>query len=107
MGSITGERRKSHASATWAGVARFRAATWWSSSTKAWFALRFSAENLGTALRKSVASNVAQGLQLGTDLTGIDLTALLSRLGGRSSEPDNGRVEPAEPKKIVEAAPKK
>jgi flotillin len=60
-----------------------------------------------TALTKSVASNVAQGLQLGTDLTGIDLTALLSRLGGRSAEPDNGRVESAEPKKIVEAAPKK
>ncbi len=59
------------------------------------------------ALTKSVASNVAQGLQLGTDLTGIDLPALLARLGGRASETDNGRVEPAEPKKIVEAGPKK
>jgi flotillin len=29
---------------------------------------------------------VAQGLQLGTDLTGIDLAALLARLGGGSSE---------------------
>jgi flotillin len=57
-----------------------------------------------TALTKSVASNVAQGLQLGTDLTGIDLTALLSRLGGRTSEVDNGRTEP---KKIVEGTPKK
>ncbi len=35
-----------------------------------------------SALTKSVAANVAQGLQLGTDLTGIDLGALLARLGG-------------------------
>src|SRR5262249_11123454 len=35
-----------------------------------------------SALTKSVAANVAQGLQLGTDLTGIDLAALLSKLGG-------------------------
>ena len=34
-----------------------------------------------SSLTKSVASNVAQGLQLGTDLTGIDLSALLSKLG--------------------------
>jgi flotillin len=59
------------------------------------------------ALTKSVASNVAQGLQLGTDLTGIDLPALLARLGSRASETDNGRADPAEPKKTVEAAPKK
>jgi flotillin len=59
------------------------------------------------ALTKSVASNVAQGLQLGTDLTGIDLPALLARLGSRASETDNGRADPVEPKKIVEAAPKK
>ncbi|HLT12426.1 MAG TPA: SPFH domain-containing protein [Micromonosporaceae bacterium] len=32
------------------------------------------------SLTKSVANNVAQGLQLGTDLTGIDLAQLLSRL---------------------------
>jgi flotillin len=56
-----------------------------------------------TALTKSVASNVAQGLQLGTDLTGIDLPALLARLGGRASDTD-GRTEP---KKIVEATPQK
>jgi flotillin len=37
-----------------------------------------------SALTKSVASNVAQGMQLGTDLTGIDLPALLARLGGGS-----------------------
>ncbi len=35
-----------------------------------------------SSLTRSVASNVAQGLQLGTDLTGVDLGALLSRLGG-------------------------
>ncbi|GGM82890.1 flotillin family protein [Dactylosporangium sucinum] len=33
-----------------------------------------------SALTKSVASNVAQGLQLGSDLTGIDLRALLAGL---------------------------
>ncbi len=34
------------------------------------------------ALTRSVASNVAQGLQLSGDLTGIDVTALLRRLAG-------------------------
>jgi len=34
-----------------------------------------------TSLTKSVAANVAQGLQLGSDLTGVDLAALLARLG--------------------------
>jgi flotillin len=34
-----------------------------------------------TSLTKSVAGNVAQGLQLGSDLTGIDLAGLLARLG--------------------------
>ena len=34
-----------------------------------------------SSLTKSVANNVAQGLQLGTDLTGNDLSALLSKLG--------------------------
>jgi flotillin len=43
------------------------------------------------SLAKSVASNVAQGLQLGTDLTGIDLAALLARLGGTPAEP-NGKL---------------
>jgi len=33
-----------------------------------------------TSITKSVAANVAQGLQLGSDLTGIDLGALLARL---------------------------
>jgi flotillin len=41
-----------------------------------------------SSLTKSVANNVAQGLQLGTDLTGIDLATLLSKLGanGRTGE---------------------
>lgn len=40
-----------------------------------------SADGPGS-LTKSVASNVAQGLQLSSDLTGVDLPALLARLGG-------------------------
>lgn len=34
-----------------------------------------------SALTRTVAANVAQGLQLGTDLTGIDLASLLAKLG--------------------------
>jgi len=37
-----------------------------------------------SALTRTVAANVAQGLQLGTDLTGVDLTRLLSRLTGEA-----------------------
>jgi flotillin len=37
-------------------------------------------------LTKNVASNVAQGLQIGSDLTGIDLQGLLARLGGGRSD---------------------
>jgi flotillin len=49
-----------------------------------------------SSLSKSVASNVAQGLQLGSDLTGVDLRALLARVsqladghrdGGTTKEP--------------------
>ncbi len=39
-----------------------------------------------SSLTKTVASNVAQGLQLGTDLTGIDLAQLLTRLSGMAGE---------------------
>jgi flotillin len=57
------------------------------------------------SLTRSVAANVAQGLQLGTDLTGIDLAKLLARLGGtRDAEGGNGHrtaVE-VEPTKVVE-----
>jgi flotillin len=44
------------------------------------------------SLAKTVASNVAQGLQLGTDLTGIDLAALLARLGGAAADGDAPRT---------------
>jgi flotillin len=37
-------------------------------------------------LTRNVASNVEQGLQIGTDLTGLDLRALLARLGGSGDE---------------------
>ena len=40
-----------------------------------------------SALTKTVSTNVAQGLQLGTDLTGVDLAALLARLGAYPSGP--------------------
>ncbi|MER7276878.1 SPFH domain-containing protein [Dactylosporangium sp. NPDC000244] len=55
-----------------------------------------------SSLTKSVANNVAQGLQLGTDLTGIDLQKLLSKLGGLAGddvvEPVNGRPAVEAPK---------
>jgi flotillin len=40
------------------------------------------------ALGKSVAANVAQGLQLSGDLTGIDVAALLRRLSGSTGTGD-------------------
>jgi flotillin len=43
-----------------------------------------------SSLTKSVANNVAQGLQLGTDLTGIDLATLLSKLGANGK---TGQIE--------------
>ncbi|MEV6931515.1 SPFH domain-containing protein [Dactylosporangium sp. NPDC051485] len=55
-----------------------------------------------SSITKSVANNVAQGLQLGTDLTGIDLPKLLSKLGGLAqddAEPVNGRPAVEAPKK--------
>jgi len=48
-----------------------------------------------SSLTKTVAANVAQGLQLGTDLTGIDLAALLARLGGGAVSASNGGDHPA------------
>jgi len=47
-----------------------------------------------SALTRSVAANVAQGLQLGTDLTGVDVPKLLARLGGAAGgavEAGNGQ----------------
>jgi flotillin len=46
-----------------------------------------------SSLSRSVAANVAQGLQLGTDLTGVDLAGLLARLGERAA--GNGGGSPA------------
>ena len=37
-------------------------------------------------IAKTVASNVEQGLQIGTDLTGLDLRGLLASLGGGSAD---------------------
>jgi flotillin len=51
------------------------------------------------SLGRTVAANVAQGLQLGSDLTGIDLTQLLAKLGGaadgtsRANTLGTGRAE--------------
>jgi flotillin len=44
-----------------------------------------------SSLSKTVATNVAQGLQLGSDLTGVDLAGLLAKLGQRT----NGGDRPA------------
>ncbi|MEX0836130.1 MAG: flotillin domain-containing protein, partial [Nitriliruptor sp.] len=43
-----------------------------------------------SSLAKTVASNVEQGMQIGSDLTGIDLRALLARLG---STRDDGPLD--------------
>lgn len=48
-----------------------------------------------SSLSKSVATNVAQGLQLGSDLTGVDLAGLLARLGERSVGKGNGAAAAA------------
>jgi flotillin len=53
-----------------------------------------------SALGRTVAANVAQGLQLGSDLTGIDLPQLLARLGGSAAELANS-TEPANGAKAV------
>ena len=37
-------------------------------------------------MARTVASNVEQGLQIGSDLTGLDLRGLLARLGGRDDD---------------------
>lgn len=53
-----------------------------------------------SSLSKSVANNVAQGLQLGTDLTGVDLKALLGRLGELTGNGQSGETPP--PAKVIE-----
>ena len=60
-----------------------------------------------SSLTRSVANNVAQGLQLGSDLTGVDLVALLKNLGsmvgvnGDESRGDDSRTKDAEPKALT------
>ena len=57
-----------------------------------------------SGLTRSVAANVAQGLELSGSLTGVDIKALLNRLGGKAAESAtgdgspsrNGRPEPIE-----------
>ena len=48
-----------------------------------------SADGPGS-LSKSVATNVTQGLQLSSDLTGVDVSKLLQRLTGQSEESRDG-----------------
>lgn len=43
-----------------------------------------------SSLTRTVAGNVAQGLQLGSDLTGVDLAKLLARIGGATVDGPNG-----------------
>lgn len=43
-----------------------------------------------SSLTRTVADNVAQGLQLGSDLTGVDLGKLLARIGAGSIDHSNG-----------------
>jgi flotillin len=51
-----------------------------------------------SAVTKNVAATVAQGLQLGTDLTGVDFSALLARIAGggntNGSKPDSTDLVP-------------
>jgi flotillin len=54
-----------------------------------------------SSLSRSVANNVAQGLQLGSDLTGIDLAGLLAKLGG--GDGNGNTVPPAKRAKTVES----
>jgi flotillin len=54
-----------------------------------------------SSLTRTVAGNVAQGLQLGTDLTGIDLSQLLAKLAGARAE-----NEPNGANKAARSAPK-
>src|SRR2546430_16566741 len=73
-----------------------------------------------STLTKNVAANVAQGLQLGTDLTGIDLATLLARLGngaadakaveskkGRTGGAPAGRPRPVGFRRVREGKPRR
>jgi flotillin len=50
-----------------------------------------------SSLAKSVSSNVEQGLQIGSDLTGIDLRGLFQRFGDADDEEDPDASVPATP----------
>jgi flotillin len=54
-----------------------------------------------SSLGRTVASNVAQGLQLGSDLTGVDLSAMLARLAERAGGSD-GKDGASPPAKVIE-----
>jgi flotillin len=49
-----------------------------------------------SSLTRSVAANVAQAMQLSADVTGIDLSALLARLGRATPSSNGGVAAPAE-----------
>ncbi len=44
------------------------------------------------SLARSVSSNVAQGLQIGSDLTGVDLGKLLAKMGDRLAKPAEAAI---------------
>jgi flotillin len=50
-----------------------------------------------SSLAKTVSSNVEQGLQIGSDLTGVDLRGLFGRLGDDGGESEGEQKEPATP----------
>jgi flotillin len=56
------------------------------------------------SLGRSVAANVAQGLQLSGDLTGLDVAGLLRRLGGGAAERAGDAAPPA-PRMPLDGAP--
>jgi flotillin len=60
-----------------------------------------------SSLTKTVAGNVAQGLQIGTDLTGIDLPKLLARLSSLAGESTDNGASPTKalPRKATKAPP--
>jgi flotillin len=55
-------------------------------------------------LTKNVSTNVAQGLQLASDLTGVDLTALFSQLASRTTSAAASSSESSTPKAKKAAA---
>jgi flotillin len=56
-------------------------------------------------ITRDVASNVAQGLQLANDITGLDVRNLLSGLGRNSDKVEKGAVQPPAPPPPVVTTP--